>query len=304
MIEDKINFPQYVPDGVKKAINSMVYGDEIKPRGWIHTLESQEKDSIQYKEIKKEIDTLKRLGTDCRMKDVFILLSDFTNTQWRDYIYSAWSTDRNYKKVRDTHYKIKEINQKIEKTAIKLSNLIESLSEIPYSHFPSEFYSIQTLLNKTDNTSDDNRNLDMWRGLRKTLLNDLYTWKTAPKLSAILKTVAKASREFEPTEDEEDTQEAVKTRQHNPKTEYIRALTSHLINTHSFVISTQIEKAIAITTNVAINKPDIDASYDDVKKAIKNIPNKIPVYDPKYDKSYEEIIAELLPALSCDKNNE
>ena len=60
---------------------------------------------------------------------------------------------------------------------------------------------------------------------------------------------------------------AIRARQKNPKTEYLRALLYLLIDEHGFAITKPIMKAIAIMTTVAIDSPDVVATCDDVQKA-------------------------------------
>lgn len=97
--------------------------------------------------------------------------------------------------------------------------------------------------------------------------NVRYAWGTAPELSAVLDTLAKAARAFRPTESGM-IGAAIESRQHSEKTEYIRAFASLLSDTHRFTLTQTMQKAIAIVANVAINSPDLDVSYDDVRKAL------------------------------------
>lgn len=94
-----------------------------------------------------------------------------------------------------------------------------------------------------------------------------YAWGTAPDFSALLDTVAEAARAFEPSESGM-IGAAIASRQKSPKTEYLRAFGSLLTDVHKFALTTPIMQAMAIAANVVINLPDVDVTYDDVRKAL------------------------------------
>jgi hypothetical protein len=60
----------------------------------------------------------------------------------------------------------------------------------------------------------------------------------------------------------------VASRENNEKTAYIRALYSLLHYEHGFEMSLPVRKAIATVTTIAMDHRDIEASLDDVTKAI------------------------------------
>lgn len=96
-----------------------------------------------------------------------------------------------------------------------------------------------------------------------------YAWRTSPYFSAILKTVSTAAKEFEPSVDG-FIGSAISSRQSSEKTEYIRAFGA-LLNEYQVPIANDIMKAIAITATIAINSPDVIASFDDVRKALNKL---------------------------------
>jgi hypothetical protein len=96
-----------------------------------------------------------------------------------------------------------------------------------------------------------------------------YAWGAAPDFSALLETVASAARSFKPSLPDA-IGAAVKLRQHNPKTEYLRAF-GKLLTVQGFALTTPIMKAMAITATVVINRPDVDVTYDDVRKALQRL---------------------------------
>lgn len=97
-----------------------------------------------------------------------------------------------------------------------------------------------------------------------------YAWGTAPEFSALLDTVSKAGRAYKPSESGM-IDAAIVSRQKSPKTEYLRAFGNLLTDVHNFSLTTPIMKAMAIVANVVINLPDVDVTYDDVRKALAKI---------------------------------
>lgn len=97
-----------------------------------------------------------------------------------------------------------------------------------------------------------------------------YGWGTAPHLPSLLDTVAKAAQQWKPSADG-FIDAAIASRQRSPKTEYLRAFGNLLIDIHKFTLTTPIMRAIATTANVVINLPDVDVTYDDVRKALAKL---------------------------------
>ncbi len=97
-----------------------------------------------------------------------------------------------------------------------------------------------------------------------------YAWGTAPDFPALLGTVANAARAFKPRESGM-IGAAIESRQKSLKTEYLRAFGNQLTEAHKFALTTPIMKAMAIVANVVINLPDVDVTYDDVRKALAKL---------------------------------
>lgn len=118
------------------------------------------------------------------------------------------------------------------------------------------------------------------RKFKKTVVDSLeearevlrYAWGTAPDFSALLDTVAQASRAYSPGESGM-IGAAIDSRQRSVKTEYVRAFGSLLTNSHGFALTLPIMKVMAIVANVVINMPDIDVTSDDVRKALERYQN-------------------------------
>ncbi len=97
-----------------------------------------------------------------------------------------------------------------------------------------------------------------------------YAWGTAPYFSELLDTVAKAGRAFKPSESGM-IGAAIESRQKSPKTEYLRAFGNLLTDVHNFALTTPIMQAMAIAANVVIDSPNVDVTYDDVRKALAKL---------------------------------
>lgn len=115
---------------------------------------------------------------------------------------------------------------------------------------------------------DGKAEIDPVEGERNTLR---YAWGTAPNFSALLDTVAKAARDFKPSESGM-IGAAIAKREKNIKTEYLRAFGNMLTDAHGFVLTTPIMQAMAIVANVVINLPDdVDVTYNDVRQALAKL---------------------------------
>ena len=96
--------------------------------------------------------------------------------------------------------------------------------------------------------------------------NPGYDWESAPSLPKLLVTLAQAAHNFWPREPGM-IGAAMSSRKQNPKTEYLRALVSLLRDDRGVSLTTPIMHAMSAISNVVINDPNVDVSYDDVKKA-------------------------------------
>lgn len=92
-------------------------------------------------------------------------------------------------------------------------------------------------------------------------------WTAAPDLSELLFYVEKAAQNYSP-EKSGMAGAAIQSRKSNRKTEYIRAFAYSLAEDQIVHLSKNIMKAMAGVANVVLNDLEIDASYDDVRKAV------------------------------------
>lgn len=111
---------------------------------------------------------------------------------------------------------------------------------------------------------DEKPDIDPAEQARNTLR---YGWEKSPPLSALLKTVGKAAKEFEPKETGL-IGAAIDSRQKNIKAEYLRAFGNLLTDQHRFILTADIMKAMVIAANVVINSPDVDVTDGDARRAL------------------------------------
>jgi predicted nucleic acid-binding protein len=97
-----------------------------------------------------------------------------------------------------------------------------------------------------------------------------YAWGTAPDLSELIDTLAQAARDFKPIESG-FIGAAIESRQRSEKTEYLRAFGNLFTDAHHLKVSIAVMQAMAVVANVVINLPDVDVTYDDVRKALAKL---------------------------------
>jgi hypothetical protein len=345
-VEGNMDFPAYVPAAVRAYITALIDGDSREPMGWQESLANAERrldeiarqiencircgkeerlpglridraQALAHRDsLKAEVDCLRRLAHDERMRDAYALLTrEFADDrQWHGFIYSAWAARVDFAGYRDRLRRAAELTGEIAQTSETLAKLIRQFSATGING-PSEFYSIRELLRQTDKHESEGHNLHMWRSMRQHVLgappkrvirveisteeggepvppfeivrapldekpeitheeearNTLrYAWGTAPEVSALLETLAHAARSFNPSATGM-IGAAIASRQRNPKTEYLRAFGKLLTDEHGFAMTTPVIKATAITASVVINLPDVDVTYDDVRKALARL---------------------------------
>lgn len=97
-----------------------------------------------------------------------------------------------------------------------------------------------------------------------------YGWRAAPCLSELLDTVAKAARDFKPSKSGM-IGAAIKSRQRSAKMEYLRAFGNLLTDAPNFALTTPIMQAMAFVSNVVLDLPDVDVTYDNVRYALAKL---------------------------------
>lgn len=99
--------------------------------------------------------------------------------------------------------------------------------------------------------------------------NVRYAWGLAPDFASLLFKVAEIMKDFSP-EEHGYIGAGVAFRESNEKTAYIRALYSLLSDGCGIEMSLPVRKAIALVTTIAMDHEDIEATLDDVTKAISS----------------------------------
>lgn len=227
------------------------------------------------------------------------------------FIQAAWSANLDFSHYREGLKKAAELRDKIAETADKLAGLLDRIGKTGVYYPSEFFSIPELLRNtdnhetqchqwralrgyvlgdplqreRTENEQpeidpaekpeivfkivamDEKPDIDPAEKARNTLR---YAWEKSPSLSELLRTVSKAANEFIPREDN-FIGAAIDSRQQSVKAEYLRAFGNLLTEQHRFILTTDIMKAMAIAANVVINSPDIDVTYDDVRKALAKL---------------------------------
>ena len=340
-----MDFPAYVPAAVREHLTHYLEGESDRStpgyieilanaesrlaeidgviercirRGeedYLTSLRKQRAKAAEHRDmLARDVDCLRRLAHDERMRDAFaFLIREFSDDQqWRSFIHCAWAAKIDFSKYREGRKRATELKAEIADAADGLAGLILQFSEIAISG-PDELYSIPELLRNTDNHDMQGHNLHMWRSMRQHVLGDVpkrdapetkpaggepmppveivivpmgekaeiapeeqarnmlrYAWGTAPGLSELLDTLARAARDFKPVESG-FIGAAIESRQRSEKTEYLRAFGNLFTDAHHLTVSTAVMQAMAVVANVVINLPDVDVTYDDVRKALAKL---------------------------------
>lgn len=123
---------------------------------------------------------------------------------------------------------------------------------------------LHAMLQTIDAPGDDIAKISEQEKVRNFLR---YAWGTAPDFSALLRTMSNAAQSFKPRESGM-IGAAIDSRQHNQKTEYLRAFWNLLANTYCFEPTNQVMQAMAIVASIVLDLPDVDVTYDDVRKTL------------------------------------
>ncbi len=108
--------------------------------------------------------------------------------------------------------------------------------------------------------------VDPAEGVRATLR---YAWEKAPAFPAMLNTVARVARNFEPSETGM-VAAALDSRKHSSVNVYIRAFAHLLEDRYHFSLTSNVMHAMAIVAGVVLNQANSAPTYDDVRKTLKS----------------------------------
>jgi hypothetical protein len=165
----------------------------------------------------------------------------------------------------------RRLGRRIAGTARKLSRQIEELRSLGFLGVPWELVEARTLFERADVSCP--YSAPEWERLRPRLLgnaSDLNdelrpAWESAPCVTDLLHTIAKAAEAFEPRP--RKAAAALRVREANPVAELIRSIAEMLTIYIGIELTPRVKGAIAIIVTVDINDPDIIVTYDDVRKA-------------------------------------
>jgi hypothetical protein len=157
-----MDFPAYTPAAVRAHITSYLNGEKerhipgyadllasaeselaiiehrIKKRtrneefGYQDSLREQKAEAVERRDwLAGEVDCLRRLAHDARMRDAFALLTrEFTDDQqWCSFIYAAWTARVDYSKYRDRLKQATELKGEIADAADTLAKLIRRFAD-------------------------------------------------------------------------------------------------------------------------------------------------------------------------------
>ena len=244
----------------------------------------------------EERERVERLATDIQMKKAYALLGPLDDETWRQLFYGVLGARAGLSELRQaedgepevakgerrkrkaTKGKLRKrmddarrLSRRIAGTARKLSKQIEELRSLGFLGVPRELVEARALFERADVSCP--YSAPEWERLRPRLLgnaSDLndelrHAWESAPCVTDLLHTIAKAAEAFEPRPRKAVT--AMRAREASPVTELIRSIAEMLTIYIGIELTPRVKRAIAIIVTVDIYDPDTIVTYDDVRKA-------------------------------------
>lgn len=309
-----MDFPAYVPVGARAHISWTLEGNGKQWRG-VNALVAE------YREIHTSTDALisleqeqacvLRFARDIRMGNVYAQLREvFTaDAQYADFLRSAWQADMDYGRFRDRVKMARSLAPEIAEAARKLAKLLAQAGEVGGGNAPTEFYSIRSLLDATDNLRLDGHDLYMWRAVRARITGQrpevstgAHQLQSMEPMKIVLVPAKPGEVKIDPEEQARNMlfyawekapdlvaimgtveaaannwipQEggaigaAIASRKHNKAAEYLRAFAEHLMESLHLELAGPIVAAMAGTANVVLNDPGADISTDAARAVIK-----------------------------------
>jgi len=241
----------------------------------------------------EERERIERLATDFRMKEAYTLLGPLDDETWRALFYGVLGARAGLSEFRQAEGDEPEaegdepevakgelrkrmddarrLSRRIAGTARELSRQIEELRSLGFLGVPRELVEARALFERADVSCP--YSAPEWERLRPRLLgnaSDLNdelrpAWESAPCVTDLLHTIAKAAEAFEPRP--RKAAAALRSRKAEPVTELIRSIAEMLTIYIGIELTPRVKRAIAIIVTVDINAPNIIVTYDDVRKA-------------------------------------
>jgi len=234
----------------------------------------------------EERERIERLATDFRMKEAYTLLGPLDDETWRQLFYGVLGARdglSEFRQAKDGELEVakgelrkrmddaRRLSRIIAGTARKLSRQIEELRSLGFLGVPRELVEARALFERADVSCP--YSAPEWERLRPRLLgnaSDLNdelrpAWESAPCVTDLLHTIAKAAEAFEPRP--RKAAAALRARKASPVTELIRSIAEMLTIYIGIELTPRVKRAIAIIVTVDFNDPDTIVTYDDVRKA-------------------------------------
>ena len=244
----------------------------------------------------EERERVERLATDIQMKKAYALLGPLDDETWRQLFYGVLGARAGLSELRQaedgepevakgerrkrkaTKGKLRKrmddarrLSRRIAGTARELSRQIEELRSLGFLGVPRELVEARALFERADVSCP--YSAPEWERLRPRLLgnaSDLNdelrpAWESAPCVTDLLHTIAKAAEAFEPRPPKAAA--ALRSRKAEPVTELIRSIAEMLTIYIGIELTPRVKRAIAIIVTVDIYDPDTIVTYDDVRKA-------------------------------------
>lgn len=192
-----MDFPSYLPHAVRASMARLLEGEEKLLTGWNSALASAEADLTRLQQQRDEPDSnelriaraeaterrdhlaadvacCQRLLHDARMQPAYarlVSLPNVTDSHLSGFIYAALAARMDYAKHREQVNAADDLALGVAKAAGALADLLRKAEGFVGPRLPSEFFSIQSLLEKTEHDVTD-RDFYMWPGQRRVILGE------------------------------------------------------------------------------------------------------------------------------------
>jgi len=191
------------------------------------------------------------------------------------FLLAACEAAHNHTRIRRQLREARLLRQEIIKAARELSRQIRTLESLDVG-MPKELVSTRALLRIANPSHPDD--VDAWETLRPQILGDepdsivkvcdeldssaevRSAWDSAPDLADLLEAAAMAAENY--------ITAPLHSRQKGEKTDAIRVFAGILTRIFKFDLTDRIKHAMAVAATIAINRPDIVVTYDNVRKAL------------------------------------
>jgi len=280
-----MKYPKWVPAGVVQ-MSSAVIQELDRELADLDAKLKTGRAASRRRQLIEERERVERLATDIQMKEAYTLLGPLDDETWRQLFYGVLGARAGlseFRQAEDGELEVVEgelrkrmddarrLGRRIAGTARKLSRQIEELRSLGFLGVPWELVEARTLFERAEVSRP--HKAPEWERLRPRLLgnaSDLNdelrpAWESAPCVTDLLHTIAKAAEAFEPRP--RKAAAALRARKANPVTELIRSIAEMLTIYIGIELTPRVKRAIAIIVTVDINDPDTIVTYDDVRKA-------------------------------------